>query len=63
MELKPCPFCGRELKIIVIESSEWKSTYEIRHVDSMKAYKDGCPLSIKYYHSMDGAIKAVNMRA
>ena len=62
MELKPCPFCGEELKIIIIKSSEWKPTYEIEHVDYMKAYKVGCPLAVKYYHSMDSVVAAVNMR-
>ena len=62
MELKPCPFCGEELKITIFESSEWKSTYEIVHVDYVKAYKVGCPLAVKYYHSMDSVVAAVNMR-
>lgn len=69
-ELKPCPFCGGEMKTAVVTFDEkfYEPPYEswyLEHIDLNAAADECCPIPITdmFYETEAEAIEAWNTRA
>lgn len=71
-DLKPCPFCGGEMRVRMHDEDFYKSVfgtdyecdpeYKIQHVDRLAVAKTKCPLEMVCYKSEAEAIAAWNTR-
>ena len=69
-ELKPCPFCGGEIKTAVITFDEkfYEPPYEawyLEHADIIAAFEEHCPIPTTdtFYDTEAEAIEAWNTRS
>lgn len=59
MELKPCPFCGKEPQVIRIKGKDgWRNRYAVR----CSYYHAGCGAEGDTYHYEEVAVEAWNRR-